>query len=135
MTTVRHRVSLLVICAFLAACGGATQPDPDAGHIRFGRSVDMTTFALSGQASSFPSGQDVAFRAAMPRVMTSSSIRLVGTLNGVEIINQTAEVNESEWTVYVGTIPSAYLFEAGTFEMRIVDVGNNQLASGSFTVR
>lgn len=127
-------VRLLLLAGFVIACTPA-QADPDAGHIRFGRSVDMTTSTLSGEGTTFSTGNDVAFRAAMPEAMGETTIRLVGTLNGTQIMNSTNPVAESEWTVYVGTIPGAMLFEPGRFEMKIVDIGNNELASGSFTVR
>lgn len=126
---------LLVAVGFVIGCGGTAPTDPDAGHIRFGASVDMTTFTLSGQGTSFTSGSDVAFRAAMSEALGPTTIRLVGTLNGTQVLNSTNPVDEESWSLYVGTIPGAMLFEAGTFEMKVVDLGNNELASGSFTVR
>lgn len=126
--------STILALVLLVACGAPVQVDPDAGHIRFGRSVDTTTFVLAGQGSTFPVGSDVAYRAAMVRELGPMTIRLVGTLNGTTVVDSSFEVAEPTWTLYVGTIPGSLLFEEGTFEMRVLDVGNNELASGSFTV-
>lgn len=127
-------IHILLIALVLIACGGPVQADPDAGHIRFGASVDTTTFELSGRGTAFEVGSDVAYRAAMPRDLGPTTIRLVGTLNGLTVVDSSFEVNEANWTLYVGTIPGSLLFEEGAFEMRVLDVGNNELASGSFTV-
>lgn len=125
-----------LIALLLAACSALTpaQLDPNAGKVTFGRSLDITTFALSGEANSFPVGGDVAYRAALTRVMNQGSVRLSRTLNGTVVVDSTNPVNEEVWTLYGGTLPGGLLFEAGTFQLRVLDIGNNEFAAGSFTV-
>lgn len=137
MSNVRLSVTSLVLVASLAliACSSTAQLDADAGHITFGNSLNTTTFVLSGEGREFEVGHDVAYRAAMNKAMGKGTIRLTATLNGTTILNQTAQVDEESWSLYGGTIPGSLLFEAGAFEMHVLDIGNNVLSAGSFSVR
>lgn len=128
------RIALAVL--LLAGCSALTsaQLDPNAGKVTFGRSLDTTSFVLSGEATSFPVGGDVAYRAALSKVMNQGNVRLSGTLNGTVVVDSTNAVTEDVWTLYGGTLPGSLLFEAGTFQLRVLDIGNNELAVGSFTV-
>lgn len=107
--------------------------DSNAGRVTFGTALDTSSFDLSGEGMSFPTGRDVAYRAGLSRAIEGEQIRLVGTLNGTTVVNDTHDV-AGAGVIYGGTIPGAYLYEPGTFELRLLDFGNNELSSGSFTV-
>lgn len=126
----------MLVTLILAGCSALApaQLDPQAGKVTFGRSLDTTTFVLTGEATSFAVNSDVAYRGALSRVLTGGSIRLHGTLNDFVVLDQSNAVQEEGFTLYGGTLPGALLFEPGTFRLRLLDFGNSELATGTFTI-
>lgn len=105
---------------------------PPAGSIWFGTSFDPTSFAITGQATSFASGSQIAAVAHLTKqgaghvviYLTAGSTRLPegsGDLSGSNDL--LADVLNG-----LGALP------AGTYSITVEDQGGNTLSSGSLTI-
>ncbi|MGD0123681.1 MAG: hypothetical protein ABSC46_14155 [Candidatus Limnocylindrales bacterium] len=102
---------------------------PPAGTIWFGTSFDTSTFAVSGQASSFTQGDHVVMVAHFSSTVSSGK-GLNILYDGVFIKSVTAT---SDWDLF-GMALNVAVLTTGTHTFEIDDVGGNRLASGTVTI-
>jgi hypothetical protein len=139
-SNLRRGALLLGIVLLVVAAGGffitrqsGVQPGPNvppAGTIWFGTSFDTTTFAVSGQASSFARGDHV--------VMVASFSRTIPGGQGINLVVDGSSFPEgsgsaSNYDLFGAVILQAFL-TTGTHTFEIDDVGGNPLASGTVTI-
>jgi len=144
-----RRVTLLLLVVVLAVGGGgfifiewqsgvrpvvfgqpAAANVPPAGTIWFGTSFDTTTFAISGQASSFAQGDRVVMVAHLSRTIPGGqSVNVL--LDGV--ILRSESPTASDYDLY-GIALNAAVLPTGTHTFEVEDVGGNTLASGAVTI-
>jgi hypothetical protein len=139
-SNLRRGALLLAVVLLVVGAGGffitrqsGVQPGsnlPPAGTIWFGTSFDTTTFAISGQASSFVQGDRVAMVAHFSWMITGGqSVNVI--VDGVTV--KSGSASASDYDLYGITLSSASL-PTGTHAFEIDDVGGNPLASGTVTI-
>lgn len=104
---------------------------PPVGQIWFGSTFDPSTFSLSGITHSVANGATVALVGHLPRSISTGQANLRVSIDGQAVVNQAVNMTGSGdlfgTTVGPFSVPGTYMYE-------IVDVGGNDLASGTLTV-
>jgi hypothetical protein len=125
-------VAVVAVGGFLLTRQTGVQPNanqPPAGTIWFGTSFDASTFAVSGQASSFTQRDHVVMVAHFNGTVSSGN-GLNILVDGVILKSETATSN---WDLF-GMALNAAVLPTGTHAFEIDDVGGNRLASGAVTI-
>jgi hypothetical protein len=138
-SNLRRGALLLGVVLLVVGVGGffitrqsGVQPNanqPPAGTIWFGTSFDTSTFAVSGQASSFTQSEHVVMVAHFSSTVSSGK-GLNVLVDGV-IIKSTSAT--SDWDLF-GMALNVAVLPTGTHTFEIDDVGGNRLASGTVTI-
>jgi hypothetical protein len=138
---VTARVALVVLLgtAILAGCvgsgGGVPAANlPPAGQELFGTSFNTTTFALTGAAGSFPTGQPVAVVAHLSsKVPEGQTIAI--TVDGYAYNTGKAGAGGSD-VFGIVIAPGGFAGAPGpSHNVSFTDAGGNELASGTVTIR
>jgi hypothetical protein len=124
-------------CLTLAGCGGGgtvpAQDVPPAGTIWFGTAYDVTTFHLTGHATSFPLGQQVALVARMSRAMGNERVEIDLTTSGIRLpVGYTSFTPGND--IAAELVPPNYLTIPGQIAFQAQDAGGNVLAIGTITI-
>ena len=125
-------VVVVAVGGFLMTRRTGVQPNanqPPAGTIWFGTSVNTSTFAVSGQASSFVRGIQVVVAATFST--TVSSGKGVNILIDGVILRSTSAT--SDWDLF-GMALNVAVLPTGAHTFQIEDLGGNMLASGTVTI-
>ena len=125
-------VAVVAVGGFLLTRQTGVQPNanqPPAGTIWFGTTFDESTFAVSGQASSFTQRDHVVMVAHFSA--TVSSGKGVNILIDGVILRSTSAT--SDWDLF-GMALNAAVLPTGTHAFEIDDLGGNRLASGIVTI-
>jgi hypothetical protein len=139
-SNLRRGALLLGIVLLVVGAGGffitrqsGVQPGPNvppAGTIWFGTSFDTTTFAISGQASSFRQGARVIMVAHFTKTVPGGqSTNLV--VDGASFSEGSASASNYD---LIGAVILQAFLTTGTHSFEIDDVGGNPLASGTVTI-
>jgi hypothetical protein len=125
-------VAVVAVGGFLLTRQTGVQPNanqPPAGTIWFGTSFDESTFAVSGQASSFTQRDHV--------VMVAHFSTTVSSGKGVNILMDGVILRSTSVTSNVdlfGMALNVAVLPTGSHTFEIDDVGGNRLASGAVTI-
>lgn len=125
-------VVVVAVGGFLITRQTGVQPNtnqPPAGTIWFGTSFDASTFAVSGQASSFTQRDHVVMVAHFSGTVSSGKgVNIL--IDGLIFKSTTAT---SDWDLF-GMALNVAVLPTGTHAFEIDDVGGNRLASGAVTI-
>lgn len=114
------------------ASGGPSAADlPPPGSIWFGRTLDPTTFALSGRTTTAATDAPLAFVARLTRSAKGSEMTMRWSWNG-SLVTNTGLRWDGEGEVWGGS--AGPVSEPGDWRLELTDVGGNTLASGTLVV-
>jgi PBP1b-binding outer membrane lipoprotein LpoB len=122
----------LAIALVVVGCSSGGVPLanlPPAGTIWFGSSFDATTFAMTGQASTFAQGDKLVMVAHFTRIVPSGQgFNFVVDRTPIKAVTTTTDTD-----VYGLAVTSA-LLPLGPHAFEVDDAGGNSLASGTVTI-
>ncbi len=124
-------VGLAISVGLLLSRNGGSANVPPAGSIWFGSSFDTKSFEIRDRANSFTSGARVALVAHLSQTVPAG---YAATIDIDGYSTPTSVAPSAGMDSYGVVIPSAFL-TPGIHHVRVSDIGGNELASGSLTVR
>jgi len=127
-----RKLLMIAVLATAAGCSSGGVPLenlPPVGTIWFGASFDATTFAITGQSTTFAQGDKLVMVAHFTRVVPSGQgFNFVVDRTPIKAVTATADTD-----VYGLALTSA-LLPLGTHAFEVDDAGGNALASGTLTI-
>lgn len=124
-----------LVALVLVGCSATVAPAnvPPSGQIWFGTAYDPQSFALAGQTTSFPVGQQVAMVANLTKAGAGAVTIYLTGVGGQQIPFGSGDMTSNEG-VLADLLGASSALPAGNYPVRVEDSGGNVLASGSFTV-